>query len=145
MGTTCRQRSCVTRAGRWSRRKLLGCWRKSAHGTPPSRRPSLARFIEASSPGSLRPSSLTSGLWFAWDTDGYLHNNKAYSLRTDLEYLAAVLNSSLMWWYMWRTIPHMKDEAFAMQAFAVEQLPMAEPSDAQRHELERLVDRLVAL
>lgn len=83
--------------------------------------------------------------WFAWDTEGYLHNNKVFALRTDQKHLTAILNSALMWWYMWRTIPHMKDEALAMQAFAVEQLPIAQPDAAQREEFERLVNRLVAL
>ena len=39
----------------------------------------------------------------------------------------------------------MKDDALAMQAFIVEQLPMAEPSDDQPQELERHTDQLVAL
>ena len=36
--------------------------------------------------------------WFAWDDDSYMHNNKVFSLITNERYLAAVLNSSLMWW-----------------------------------------------
>ncbi len=50
-----------------------------------------------------------------------------------------------MWWYMWRAIPHMKDEALAMQAFAVEQLPVPQPSDDHQQALEQHVGLLVRL
>ncbi|MCC7104578.1 MAG: Eco57I restriction-modification methylase domain-containing protein [Chloroflexi bacterium] len=83
--------------------------------------------------------------WFAWDDAGYFHNNKAYSLRTDERHLAAILNSSVLWWYMARALPHMKDEAFAMQSFAVEQLPVPRASCQRCDDLDPLVPQLVTL
>lgn len=83
--------------------------------------------------------------WFAWDDQSYLHNNKAFSLVTDQRYLAALLNSSLMWWYMWRVLPHMKDEAFAMQTFVVQQLPVPLLADDTRSTLDRQVTGLASL
>jgi type I restriction-modification system DNA methylase subunit len=62
--------------------------------------------------------------WFAFDDVGYFVNNKVFLLPTDDLGLLTVLNSSLMWWFLWFTMPHMKDEAFAMQGTYVENLPI---------------------
>ena len=47
----------------------------------------------------------------ALDESGSLLNNKASMITTPSPWLLAVLNSPLMWWFNWRYLPHMKDEA----------------------------------
>ncbi len=47
------------------------------------------------------------------DGDGLFLNNKGFFLSCDASWILAVLNSPLMWWYTWRYLPHMKDEALS--------------------------------
>ena len=61
---------------------------------------------------------------WAEDRSGGYINNKAYLLPSSLRELLAVVNSPLMWWIMWRTFPHMKDEAFSIDGNCIEQLPI---------------------
>jgi hypothetical protein len=66
--------------------------------------------------------------WFAIDRDGHYLNNLIHFLPCDDPGVVAALNSSLLWWFMWHTAPHKKDEAYALHAFYVENLPVA-PAD----------------
>src|SRR3954470_11796719 len=50
-----------------------------------------------------------------------------------------------MWWYNWRYLPHMKDEALAPNPNVMEQCPIANPSDAIRSNIESDVGRLVEI
>jgi hypothetical protein len=83
--------------------------------------------------------------WFALDLDGRFLNNKAFLLPTGDLYVAAVLNSSLIWWFLERFIGHMKDEAFAMQGFRVDHLPVPRPVPAKRDRIVHHAERLVAM
>ncbi len=75
---------------------------------------------------------------FALDQDGYYLLDTMFLLPTGDLGLLTVLNSSLMWWYLWLTAPHKKDEAFALHAFYMETLPIvAAPKDGAE-ELVRL-------
>ena len=38
--------------------------------------------------------------WFAFDTDGYYLNNKAFFVPSGDRYLLALLNSSVTWWFL---------------------------------------------
>lgn len=70
-------------------------------------------------------------------SDGPLYgNNKVFLLQTADLYLLGVLNSPLLWWYNWRYLPHMKDEALNPAGFRMESLPIAEPTPAIRQEIE---------
>src|SRR5262249_48908538 len=71
---------------------------------------------------------------YSLDTAGRLANNKVFFLPTNDLYLLGVLNSPLMWWYNWRYLPHMKDEALSPVSFRMEELPIAKPTDLQRSE-----------
>ena len=82
---------------------------------------------------------------FSLDEDGYLTNNKVFLIPSADLWLLAVLNSPLIWWYNWRYLPHMKDEALNPQGEMMEQLPVALPSDAIREAVEPLVERLTTL
>ena len=61
---------------------------------------------------------------WALDSHGFYVNNKAFFIPTDDLVLLAMLNSPLLWWYMWRDFPHMKDEASSIDGQCVERLPI---------------------
>jgi hypothetical protein len=82
---------------------------------------------------------------YSLDTAGRFANNKAFFLSTDDLFLLAVLNSPLLWWYNWRYLPHMKDEALSPVAFKMEELPIAEPTPEVRGATEIAVRRLVQI
>jgi hypothetical protein len=63
---------------------------------------------------------------------------------TDL-WLLVVLNSPLMWSYMWRNVIHGKDEVLRLKTIYIEKLPIASPTDAIRAEVEPAVERLIAI
>ena len=82
---------------------------------------------------------------FSYDESGLYTNNKAFILPTSDLYLLGVLNSPLMWWYSWRYLPHMKDEALSPSGYLMQSLPIASPSDKIRSQVEPKVSRLIEL
>lgn len=78
---------------------------------------------------------------FALDSVGHWVNAKVYSLTTADLYLLAVLNSRVMWWYLYKTWPHMKDEALAVQKPGLLALPVPEPTADLRSRTEELVQQ----
>ena len=62
---------------------------------------------------------------YAFDDTGLFSNNKTFILTVDQTALLAILNSPLMWWFNWRFLPHMKDEALSPMGFKMERLPIA--------------------
>jgi SAM-dependent methyltransferase len=82
---------------------------------------------------------------YALDDSGLFANNKTFFIPSADSYLLAVLNSPLLWWYTWRYLPHMKDEALNPAGFLMEQLPIAPPDEAIRAGVELLVARLLEL
>ena len=82
---------------------------------------------------------------FALDKERHYLNDKAFFIPTSDCHLLAVLNSSLVWWYLWRHLPHMKDEALNPAAFLMELFPVAYPSKATRASIEERAGRLIEL
>jgi hypothetical protein len=80
---------------------------------------------------------------YAFDRNQRLGNNKTFFVVSEDLYLLAVLNSPLMWWHNWRYLPHMKDEALSPVGFLMETLPIAQPSEQVRAQVETRVARLV--
>jgi len=72
-------------------------------------------------------------------------NNKVFLLPAPDLYLLAILNSPLMWWYNWRYLPHMKDEALNPAGFRMEALPIAEPRPQIRTQVEERVAEMLSL
>jgi hypothetical protein len=72
-----------------------------------------------------------------------LANNKVFFIPTVNLYLLGVLNSPLMWWYNWRYLPHIKDEALSPVAFLLEKLPIAIPTDEIQRVCDASVHRLI--
>ena len=78
------------------------------------------------------------------DTPTYLVNT-AYMWSTDDLWLLAVVNSPLLWSYIWRNATHGKDEALRLIYSFTETLPIAPPTDETRGEAEEAVGRLISL
>jgi hypothetical protein len=70
----------------------------------------------------------------------FIYIVKIYISSQDIKF-----NSPLMWWHNWRFLPHMKDEALSPMAFLMETLPIAQPSDAVRSEIEASATRLIEI
>jgi hypothetical protein len=83
---------------------------------------------------------------YALDTSGLFVTNKVFFLPTSDEWLLAVLNSPLMWWYCFRFLPHMKDETLSPVGAMMVDLPIAEPTSKRSRKMaEACVTRLVEL
>ncbi|MCO6047956.1 BREX-1 system adenine-specific DNA-methyltransferase PglX [Aeoliella sp. ICT_H6.2] len=80
---------------------------------------------------------------YALDTTGMYGNNKTAFILSGDPYLLAVLNSPLAWWYNWRFLPHMKDEALAPNPTVLRNLPIAQPTEQLRATIEDRVCSLV--
>ncbi|MDH6059524.1 Eco57I restriction-modification methylase domain-containing protein [Chrysosporum bergii ANA360D] len=82
---------------------------------------------------------------YSYDTEAYFTNNKGFILPKSDLYILGLLNSPLMWWYNWRYLPHMKDEALTPMGELMETLPIAPPTEAIRTEVETIVARLIEI
>ncbi len=82
---------------------------------------------------------------FALTRDHRVLLNTAYVWPSDDRYTLAVLNAPVLWWLMWRTAMHGKDEALRLIYSFVETLPIAPPTPAIRAEVEPAVERLIAI
>ena len=82
---------------------------------------------------------------FSYDESGFYTNNKAFILPGSDLYLLGVLNSPLLWWFNWRYLPHMKDEALTPSGHLVRSLPIAPPTDEIRSQVEPIVTRLIEI
>lgn len=80
---------------------------------------------------------------FCIDREGMYINDAAIMLPTEDHWVLACLNSAPMWYYLFRSLPHKKDEALAMDINYVQHLPIAEPTDIQRAKVETSVTVLL--
>jgi len=82
---------------------------------------------------------------FAYSDGSTLLGDTAFLLPTMDLYVLAVLNSPLLWAYLWRNVAHGKDEALRMKSFYMETVPIAEPTAAVRREIEEATAELIVL
>lgn len=82
---------------------------------------------------------------FALDGEAHWVNQKVYVLTSADLYLLAVLNSRVMWWFLYRTWPHMKDEALSVQKSGLLSLPIPNAPADLRAEIETLARQAIAL
>jgi len=80
---------------------------------------------------------------YAFDAEGRLGNDKTFIIPTDDLSLLAVLNSPLMWWFNWRHLTHLKDEALSPMGYKMERLPIAELAPRSKQQATRLVEQLI--
>lgn len=84
---------------------------------------------------------------FAVDHDGLLTNDLCFILPAyrDHLWLAAVLNSPLMWWYAWRNTLHGKDEVLRLKNVYMEPMPIAPPPRIGETAVDQPAQRLIDL
>lgn len=71
---------------------------------------------------------------YALDEEFRFGNNKTFFIASCNPKLLIVLNSPILWWFNWRNLPHMKDEALTPVGFKMEVLPIAVPQSSQTTE-----------
>ncbi|MCA9645936.1 MAG: N-6 DNA methylase, partial [Myxococcales bacterium] len=81
---------------------------------------------------------------YALDTNGLFANDKVFFIPNTDPWLLAVLNSPLMWWYNWRYLSHMKDEALNPAAVKMRNLPIPTPPTGTLDEIAALVAEVIA-
>jgi hypothetical protein len=81
----------------------------------------------------------------AFDRSGTLCNDASIFLPVQDAWLLAVMNSPAMWYLSFRSFPHKKDEALAMDIPYVEQMPIPPPTDRQRDVASDVVSRLIEI
>lgn len=79
------------------------------------------------------------------DVSGSYPNDSTTCLPVSDRYVCALLNSSLLWWFMWRYLAHMKDEALFMNGTKLDEVPIAAPTCDIRSRVETEVDVLMAV
>lgn len=82
---------------------------------------------------------------FTIDHSGLFLNNKCFMIPSASRTLLAILNSSTAWWFLYRDLPHMKDEALSMQGSKLELFPLPEIPDDRREIIDSLMNRVLAL
>ncbi len=82
---------------------------------------------------------------FSLDHQGSLVLNTAYIAATTDTFVMAVLNSSLAWWYMWRTAQHGKDEVLRLIRDYTQTFPIPKPDQSTRAKVDDLVNELTSI
>ncbi len=82
---------------------------------------------------------------FCFDDTGLYTSNTCYIWSTQDKYILACFCSPLMWWFAHRTLQHAINDTLRMFTEQVEKLPIAQPTDAIRAEVESTVERLIAI
>jgi len=82
---------------------------------------------------------------YAFDMSGVYGNDKTFCISSADLYILGVLNSPLIWWHNWRYLPHMKDDALNPAGYLMETLPIAQPTEETRAEVEAIVTRLIEI
>ncbi len=82
---------------------------------------------------------------FCSDNQGHFTNDLCFFLPAGDTWLLAVLNSPLLWAYLWRNVVHGKDEVLRLKNVYMERLPIAEPTPELRDQAETMVPQMIAL
>ena len=129
-------------------------WDADTDGEWPGRQDGNYNWYELSRPGTLHekfaePKIVIQRIAFhpkfALEASAAFPNDSAVVLISDDRFVLGCLNSPVLWYLMFRTFPHKKDEALAMDIPYLEALPIAQPTPALREAVETKVDRLIAL
>lgn len=82
---------------------------------------------------------------FCFQSASFLTNDLCFVFPSNDRWLVAVLNSPLIWAYMWRNVIHGKGEVLRLKNLYTEALPIALPTDEVRGEAEEAMARLISL
>ena len=80
---------------------------------------------------------------FFLEQHGALHADTVFSLPSTDLYVLGVLNTPIMWAWMWRNVIHGKDEVLRLKNIYMEAVPIPAPTDEQRAAVEAAVGRLI--
>lgn len=81
---------------------------------------------------------------FAFDSDAHYTSDKSIVIPTDDIFLAAILNSRVMWWLLNRNLQHMKDDGLNVAVHHVKRLPVPTVSADLHTNISRVARELVA-
>jgi len=79
---------------------------------------------------------------YAFDSDGRFGNDKTFIIPTARRELLASLNAPILWWFNWRNLTHLKDEALSPMGYKMERLPVADFGAAIAPQASAQVDQL---
>jgi type I restriction-modification system DNA methylase subunit len=82
---------------------------------------------------------------YALDNSGLFGNNKTFILPTQDLFILGLLNSPLIWWYGQRVFTKMLSDAISPMGYLFETLPIAQPTEETRAEVEAIVTRLIEI
>ncbi|MFH1314705.1 MAG: DNA methyltransferase, partial [Candidatus Eisenbacteria bacterium] len=78
------------------------------------------------------------------DLDGYFVNDATIFYPTDDSWFLSCMNTPAVWYYMFRSFPHKKDEALSMDSPYVQALPLPRGTSSQRETASLAAPQLVA-
>lgn len=76
---------------------------------------------------------------YALDLDGRLGNDKTFILPTGNTAVLAILNSPIVWWFSWRYLTHLKDEALSPMGYMMERFPIAPLTSEVSSDVEAII------
>jgi len=79
---------------------------------------------------------------YSVDEKAHLLNDKAFFLPTADRKLVAMLNSPVVWWFNWRYLTHLKDEALSPMAYMIERIPIAKLTIDVDHHVDQIINHL---
>lgn len=82
---------------------------------------------------------------YTLDDRGRLGNDKTFIIPTDKRELLAALNAPITWWFNWRNLPHLKDEALSPMGYKMEALPVPRLRGSAFKEAVVGVDRMITI
>jgi hypothetical protein len=78
---------------------------------------------------------------FAWDENNFYSNNKTFLIPNSNYYLLALLNSTLVWFFLDQIVGKMAGGTYAMQTPYISQIPIVNATKSQRTAIEKLVQK----
>lgn len=82
---------------------------------------------------------------FAFDDEGFYHNDALYMIAGATKYVVAVLNSSTSWWFLTQTCTDLQNEYLQAYRENLFQIPIPHATPAQQGAIETLVDYILWL
>jgi hypothetical protein len=80
---------------------------------------------------------------YSLDFDGRFGNDKTFFLTTVDRGLATCLNSPLLWWFNWRILTHLKDEALSPMGYKMQLAPIGIFGAAAAAQVSGHVDQVI--